>query len=322
MSTVPLTADVSPADVIRSRASLVETVEQFIIGKRAVVELAVICLLAQGHLLLEDVPGTGKTSLARALAGASGVPWRRLQFTPDLLPSDVTGTTVLRHGHFSFLPGPVFTSILLADEINRASPRTQSALLEAMEEAHVSVDGVTHALPRPFMVIATQNPIDMAGTYALPEAQLDRFLMRASLGYPTPNEELRILDGFHSGHRLTDIQPVVNGEQIEMLIEEAAGVHVAPQIQDYIVRIVGATRAVDGVRLGASPRASLALLRAGRARAFLHGRTAVTPGDIQALAVPVLAHRLLLDADAEGETVAGAQVVEGIIATIPAPQST
>lgn len=305
----------------QSAADVVQAVGSVIRGKHEVVELAVVCLLSGGHLLLEDVPGTGKTSLARSLAHAVGVDWSRVQFTPDLLPSDITGTTVLRSGEFTFRPGPVFCSILLADEVNRASPRTQSALLEAMEERQVSVDGVTHPLPSPFMVIATQNPVDMAGTFALPEAQLDRFLIRTSLGYPSHDDERAILAALRGRASLEEARAAVDQAGLVSLIDAARAIEVPETVQDYIVRITAATRVTPGVSLGASPRGSIALQRASQARALLDSRQVVTPGDVQGLAVPVLAHRLVLDADALALGRTAEQVIADVVAAVPAPQS-
>ena len=294
----------------------------FIRGKADVIDLAVTCLLAEGHLLLDDVPGVGKTSLARAMANSLGVTWHRLQFTPDVLPSDVTGVSVYNQGTgaFEFHPGPVFASVVLADEINRATPRTQAALLEAMEEGTVSVDGVTRDLPSPFIVIATQNPVDMAGTYPLPEAQLDRFLMRATIGYPDHAAEVSVVTDHHRGAKVSALTPVVTPEEVLGLIRAAAAVTVDPSILDYIVLLVAATRSAPGVTLGASPRGSVALLRAVRARALMQGRTFVTPGDVQALAGPVLAHRLVIDVDGEARGVTGETAIAEVVASVPAPQ--
>ena len=299
-----------------------DAVAGFIRGKAEVIELAVICLLAEGHLLLDDVPGVGKTSLARALAHSLGVSWNRLQFTPDVLPSDVTGVSVYNQGTgaFEFHPGPVFASVVLADEINRATPRTQAALLEAMEERTVSVDGVTRELPAPFIVIATQNPVDMAGTYPLPEAQLDRFLIRASIGYPDHAAEVSVVTDHHQGARVSTVASVLEPGQVEGLIAAAAEVTVDPAVIDYIVRLVAATRSAPGVTLGASPRGSVGLLRAVRARALVQGRAFATPGDVQAMAGPVLAHRIVLDVDGEARGVTGESVVAEAIASVPAPQ--
>lgn len=281
----------------RRCAAIVDAVEGFIQGKRATVELALTCLLAQGHLLIEDVPGVGKTSLARSLATALGMTWHRIQFTPDLLPSDVTGVSVFHQGSqsFEFHPGPVFASIVLADEINRASPRTQSALLEVMEERTVTVDGISHAVPEPFLVMATQNPIDSEGTFPLPEAQLDRFLMSIAIGYPDATAEARVLANAHDGVRIDAIPHVGDPRDVLDLIDSARSVFVDPAVIDYLVSVTAATRTAPGVRLGASPRGSVGLMRAAQASALMAGRNYVVPADAQRLAVPVLAHRLILD---------------------------
>ena len=284
-------------------ATFAETAEQiagavngFIQGKAEVVSLTLTALLAGGHVLLEDVPGVGKTSLARCLAGAMGGDWQRIQFTPDLLPGDVTGVSVFHQDSNSFVfhPGPVFSHVVLADEINRASPRTQSALLEVMEERTVTVDGRPHPVPRPFLVIATQNPIEMDGTYPLPEAQLDRFLVKTRVGYPDHDAEVRVLRGEHVGSRVDDVSQVSDPDQIGRLSADARRVHVAPAVLDYIVTLVAHTRSMSQLRLGASPRGALGLLRASRVRAAMLGRPYVVPGDVQALAESVLAHRILL----------------------------
>jgi MoxR-like ATPase len=285
-------------------------------GKPEIIDLALVCFFAEGHLLVEDVPGVGKTQLARALAASVEATWHRVQFTPDLLPSDVTGVTIYHQatGTFEFHPGPVFGNIVLADEINRASPRTQSALLEVMEERQVTVDGVTHPVPRPFMVIATQNPIDMDGTYPLPEAQLDRFLMRTSMGYPDHHSELEILYG-QGGVRPQDrIQPVLSLGDAAAMVDAVSRVHASPDVCDYLVKIVGATRSRPEVRLAVSPRGSVSLLRAARSRALTLGRPFITPEDVRALVAPVLAHRLILTPDA---TLAG-QSPESVLASIVA----
>jgi MoxR-like ATPase len=298
-----------------------ENVEIVIYGKPEVVRLALVCMLAEGHLLVEDVPGVGKTMLARSLATSIGSSWHRIQFTPDLLPSDVTGVSIYNQatGQFEFKPGPVFAGIVLADEINRASPKTQSALLEVMEEHHVTVDGLSHAVPRPFMVVATQNPVDMDGTYPLPEAQLDRFLLRISVGYPDRAAEVDILRAHQATPAIEQLTSVVSAEIMRTMIAVTNEVFVADSVHDYIVRLAAATREAPDVRLGASPRGSLALLRAGRASAAADGRGYLLPEDVRALAVPVLAHRLILTPEAEVRGVVPAQVVERVVAETPVP---
>src|SRR3954452_25323163 len=271
-------------------------VNTFIQGKGEVTDLALTCLFAEGHLLLEDVPGVGKTSLARCLAGALGAPWHRIQFTPDLLPSDVTGVSVFHQDSNSFVfhPGPIFANVVLADEINRASPRTQSALLEVMEERNVTVDGVPNPVPRPFMVMATQNPIEMDGTYPLPEAQLDRFLLKTDVGYPDHDAEVRVLGAAATGANAGDVTQVSDAEEVQSLVSIAQTVHVAPSVLDYVVSLVAHTRDMAQLRLGASPRGALGLLRTSRVRAAMQGRTFVVPSDVQALAAPVLSHRVIV----------------------------
>ena len=315
-------AEASRVSPHEAAGMVAEAISSFIQGKPELVDLAVTCLLAEGHLLLDDVPGVGKTSLARAISQASGVSWNRIQFTPDVLPSDVTGVSIWDQGQGSFVfhPGPVFASVVLADEINRATPRTQAALLEAMEEKTVSVDGATRKLPAPFMVIATQNPVEMAGTYPLPEAQLDRFMMRTSIGYPDHDAEVNVVANNHAGVQVGDITPVLTSKQLQQLIKLASTISVDPLMMDYIVQIVRASRSAPGVLLGASPRGSIALLRASRARAFMQGRRYVTPGDVQALAEPVLAHRIILDADALAGLVTQSSVITDLVQQVPAPQ--
>ncbi|WP_340137751.1 MoxR family ATPase [Bailinhaonella thermotolerans] len=303
--------------------ALAGNVERVIQGKRDSVELALICLFSEGHLLLEDVPGTGKTTLARSLAASVEASWRRVQFTPDLLPSDITGVSIFNQGanSFEFHPGPVFANIVLADEINRASPKTQAALLEVMEERQVTVDAVPHLVPRPFMVVATQNPVDMDGTYPLPEAQLDRFLMRISMGYPDHAAEVAVLRGMPTGPRIETLPVVARSQDVSWMIEFATRVHVADPMYDYVVAVVAGTRRSPDVRLGASPRASVALLRAARVRAVAAGRHYVVPEDVKALAAPVLAHRLLLTSEAELRGQTAAQVVGEVLAATPVPQA-
>jgi MoxR-like ATPase len=303
--------------------ALGDNIERVVKGKRETVELALVCLFSEGHLLIEDVPGTGKTTLARCLASSLEANFARVQFTPDLLPSDITGVTIYRQntGTFDFLPGPVFANIVLGDEINRASPKTQSAMLEVMEERRVTADGRTHPVPRPFMVVATQNSVDMGGTYPLPEAQLDRFLMRVTVGYPDHAAEVAVLNGSAAGTGPDSLSPIASAHHIAEFIQVATQVRVAEPLYDYLVRIVAATRELPDVRLGASPRGSVALLRAVRVRAAAQGRPYALPEDVKALAQPVLAHRLILTPEAELSGRTGADVVAEVLAKVPVPQS-
>ena len=310
------------AEAFQERAhAITAAVNTFLQGKADVVELAVTCLLSQGHLLLEDVPGVGKTSLARSLAQALGTAWQRIQFTPDLLPSDVTGVSVFHQDSntFVFHPGPVFTNIVLADEINRASPRTQSALLEVMEEQQVTVDGTPYPVPDPFLVIATQNPVEMDGTYPLPEAQLDRFLVKTGVGYPDHAAEVRVLQAEHTGAGAGSVSQVSSDEQVAALAATARTVHVAPDVLAYIAALTGHTRSMPQLRLGSSPRGALGLLRTARVRAALQGRPYVVPGDVQALAVPVLGHRVLPSASYEASGGTTEDAVREAVAAVPAP---
>ncbi|MDI7275956.1 MAG: MoxR family ATPase [Anaerolineae bacterium] len=273
-----------------------DNVERVIVGKRAAIELLLVSLLCDGHVLIEDVPGVGKTMLARALAVSLGGTFKRLQCTPDLLPNDVTGVSVYnqRTGEFEFRPGPVFVNVLLADELNRATPRTQSALLECMGEAQVTVDGVTRILPRPFIVLATQNPIEYEGTFPLPEAQLDRFFMRLRLGYPNRDEERQIVHNLRRRHPIETLTQVVDGSEVPELQAQVWEVHVDDSVQDYILRLVQATRTHPDLALGASPRGTLGLSRASQALAAIRGRDFVLPDDVKVLAVPILEHRLIV----------------------------
>jgi MoxR-like ATPase len=315
------TEGISPESFARIFGDLRANIGRVIKGKPDVIDLVLTAYFAEGHVLIEDVPGVGKTQLARALAASVDSSWARIQFTPDLLPSDVTGVTIFNQASraFEFHRGPVFANIVLADEINRASPKTQSALLEVMEEQQVSVDATSHAVPRPFMVIATQNPVDMDGTYPLPEAQLDRFLVRTAIGYPSHRAELEIVlsqDGTSAASRL---RPVLSAVDARSMVQAVTRVAAGDNVADYLVRLVSATRSHRDLRLGASTRASVALLKAAKARALASGRHFVTPDDIKSLAVPVLAHRLILTAEAEISGVTTASVVEGLLRETAVP---
>jgi MoxR-like ATPase len=309
-------------DLVRSAHRVATAVESVIEGKAEAVRLALTVLLAEGHVLIEDVPGVGKTMLAKALARSTDCSVRRIQFTPDLLPSDITGVSSYNQERreFEFKPGPVFANIVVGDEINRASPKTQSALLECMEERQVTVDGTTYPLAPPFMVIATQNPIEMEGTYPLPEAQRDRFTARISMGYPSAESELAMLDAHGSSSPLEALEPVARAEDMRELIAAVRKVHVADALKQYVIKLVTATRSAPELRLGASPRATLHLLRASRARAALDGRDFVIPDDVQALALPVLAHRLLPSAEALVARQLPEQVLAAIVGQVPLPR--
>jgi MoxR-like ATPase len=289
-------------------------------GKRDAIEFAVMALLAEGHLLIEDVPGVGKTSLAKALAGSIDCTWKRIQFTPDLLPTDLVGVSVYERSteQFRFTPGPLFANIVLADEINRASPKTQSALLEAMEERQVSADGTTHVLPPPFMVIATQNPVEQEGTYRLPESQLDRFLLRISIGYPGRTAEIAILDGQGANDALRQLQPVVTSREVLEMIQRVRSVYLASALKSYMVDISEASRRHSAIELGLSPRATLQLAAASRAHAAARGRDYATPDDVKAVAVSVLSHRILLRAGSNARTSADDAVRE-LLADVAVP---
>jgi MoxR-like ATPase len=300
---------------------IINNVEKVIIGKHEEVELGLIALLCQGHALIDDVPGVGKTMLAKSIARSLGCTFKRIQFTPDMLPSDVTGVSVYDQssGRFEFRPGPIMANIVLTDEINRATPKTQSALLEAMEEHQVTVDGVTHRLTEPFLVLATQNPIEYEGTFPLPEAQLDRFLMRLSLGYPSPADEIRILEAQQFVHPIETIEQVVGSEELLKMQERIKAVYVHDAIKEYIVALVGATRGHADVYLGASPRGALALFKTCQARSALLGRDYAIPDDVKALASVTLAHRLIVNPSARIKEVDPRTVIKEILQTVEVP---
>ena len=300
---------------------IITNIEKVIIGKRSPVQLAVIGLLCQGHLLIEDVPGVGKTVLARSLARSLGCAFSRIQFTPDMLPSDVTGVSIYNQvsGQFEFRPGPVMAQIVLADEINRATPKTQASLLEAMEERQITVDGQTHMLPHPFMVLATQNPIEYEGTFPLPEAQLDRFMVRLRLGYPELEDEIDVLERQQFRHPVMDLEKVASEKELMEAQEAVKSVFVAPAVKRYIVELTRQTRQHSEVYLGASPRGSLALFRTGQARAAMLGRDFVLPDDIKVLAKPALAHRVILGPAARLRDLSAEQVLDEILARVPVP---
>ena len=301
--------------------AITASVGRAIHGKREVIESALTCLLAEGHLLVEDVPGVGKTSLAKALARALGLDFGRIQFTPDLLPSDVLGASVwhAHDGSVEFRPGPVFTNLLVGDEINRASPKTQSALLEAMEERQVTIDGTTRALPRPFMVLATQNPLEHQGTFPLPESQLDRFLMRLSVGYPDPSHEVALLTEADHGHSLSRVTPAVSPAEVAAMVAAAARVHVSDAVAAYVVELARRSRHHGEVVLGVSPRAALGLLSAAKVRAASGGRNFVTPDDTKALAEAVLSHRIVLTRSAVARGADASGFVSHLLDSTPVP---
>ncbi len=316
MTTLPGVTQIQ--DVV---ARLRENVQQVIVGKDEAISLAMIALLCRGHILVEDVPGIGKTTLAKALAASLGTTFRRIQFTPDLMPSDVVGVSFFNQktGDFEFRPGPVFGQVVLGDEINRATPRTQAALLEAMQERQVTIDGTTMPLPKPFIVIATQNPIEMEGTFPLPEAQLDRFMVRIKLGYPSPEEEADIYQRFDRDVEGPSLDPVVEIEVLERMQDVPSTVLVDEAVRSYIVSIVQASRGHAGLSLGASPRAGLALYRTSQALAAIEGRDFVTPDDVKALALPVLTHRMILSSSARLKGQTTEHIVSEILSDVPVP---
>jgi MoxR-like ATPase len=300
---------------------ITENIQKVIVGKQEVIQHLLVSVLCEGHVLLEDVPGTGKTTLARALSASLGCSFNRIQFTPDLLPSDVTGLSWFNQKaqEFEFRPGPIMHQVVLADEINRATPRTQSALLEAMQERQVTSDGVTRPLPRPFMVLATQNPVELEGTFPLPEAQVDRFLLRIAIGYPNQIEENNILERFKHRDPLEDLQAVTTPEEITALQQERRSVRIEDSVRDYIVRIARATRANKDISLGASPRASLALYQSAQAWAAIQGRDFVLPDDIKDMAPPVLSHRLIISPQAQLRGRTAPELVSDIVDSVPVP---
>ncbi len=315
-------SDTQNAQRISEVASrLRDNVQRVIVGATGAIDLAIVALLCRGHVLVEDVPGIGKTTLSKVLAQSMGCAFRRIQFTPDLMPSDVLGVNFFNQkaSEFEFRPGPVFSQVLLADEINRATPRTQSALLEAMQERQSTIDGETYPLPEPFLVIATQNPVEMEGTFPLPEAQLDRFMVRVRLGYPTPDEEAAILQRFERTIGEPTVEPVTEAGELRQMQELVTTVRVDPSVRSYIVAVVQATREHTGLSLGASPRASLALYRCCQANAALDGRDFVSPDDVKSLASPVLAHRMLITSNSRLRGRTADHVIEEILGTAPVP---
>jgi MoxR-like ATPase len=319
----PALQDEEMMEVAQRAAQIASAIGSVILGKEEIIRACVVALLAGGHVIVEDFPGVGKTLLAKSLARSIDCKFARVQFTPDLLPGDVTGVTVFnqKSGEFEFRPGPIFANIVLADEINRASPKTQSSLLECMEESQATIDNFTHVIDPPFMVIATQNPIEYEGTYPLPEAQLDRFMMRLSLGYPSAEAEEHIIHEQTSRNPLAELRPVLNGSEVLAMTQAVTRVRVAPALRSYVVDLLTATRQQREIYLGASPRAGIALTRAAKALALLRGRDFVVPKDIKDLAVRVLAHRLMLSPDAKVHGVSAEQVVARLLETVPVPQT-
>jgi len=311
----------SARDIKDATDRVIENIERVIVGKHEAVRLTLIAVLCRGHVLIEDVPGVGKTVLARSIARSIGCTFKRIQFTPDLLPSDVTGVSMYsqREQEFEFRPGPIMSQFVLADEINRATPKTQSALLEAMEEHQVTVDGVTHPLPDPFIVLATQNPIEYEGTFPLPEAQLDRFMLNISMGYPSPSDEVIILDRQQFTHPIDSLDQVMSDEDLVGLQEQVRQVRIDREIREYIVALVAATRQHQHIYLGASPRGSLALFHASQALALLRGRDFVQPDDVKALVKPVLSHRLIVAPAARVRGVTAAAVLDEVLGLVPTP---
>ncbi len=318
---VNVSEKVSIQDIKPFADKLIANLEKVIVGKRQTLEFVLVGLLCQGHILIEDVPGVGKTMLARSLAKSLGCTFNRIQFTPDMLPSDVTGVSVFNQvtRQFEFRPGPLMTQILLADEINRATPKTQSALLEAMEERQTTVDGTTHRLPNPFLVLATQNPIEYEGTFPLPEAQLDRFLLRIRLGYPTLNDEIKILELQQLRHPIETLESVIVLEELQNMQQVVKTVYVAPMVKRYIVELARSTRDNADVYLGSSPRGSLGLFKSGQAWAAIHGRDYVLPDDVKAVSEFVLSHRIVINPSARLREISAAQIVQESLRSLPVP---
>ncbi len=311
----------SVQDLAAAVQRVINNVEKVIVGKAESVAFSLIAVICNGHVLIEDVPGVGKTVLTKAIARSIGCSFKRIQFTPDLLPSDVTGVSIFNQktGNFEFRPGPIMSQIVLADEINRATPKTQSALLEAMEETQITVDGATYRLPEPFMVMATQNPIEYEGTFPLPEAQLDRFMMNIKLGYPKVSDEMNILDTHQFHHPLDDLEQIMVAEELVLIQKQVRRIHVDPSIREYIVAIANATRNHNNIYLGSSPRGSLALYRASQALAAIRGRGYVIPDDVKLLAKPTLAHRIIVTPAARVRAITSTAVLDEILQSVPVP---
>ena len=311
----------SVQDLATAVQRVVANVEKVIVGKGEAVAFSLIAVICHGHVLIEDVPGVGKTVLTKAIARSIGCSFKRIQFTPDLLPSDVTGTSIFNQktSNFEFRPGPIIAQIVLADEINRATPKTQSALLEAMEESQITVDGVSYRLPEPFMVMATQNPIEYEGTFPLPEAQLDRFMMNISIGYPKAIDEMNILDSHQHHHPLEDLSQIMTAEELVLIQQQVRNIHVDPTVREYIVSIANTTRNHANIYLGSSPRGSLSLFRASQALAAMHGRSYVIPDDVKLLAKPTLAHRIIVTPAARVRSVTSTAILEEILQIVPVP---
>ena len=311
----------SVQDLAAAVQRVINNVEKVIVGKAESVAFSLIAVICNGHILIEDVPGVGKTVLTKAIARSIGCSFKRIQFTPDLLPSDVTGVSIYNQktGNFEFRAGPIMSQIVLADEINRATPKTQSALLEAMEETQITIDGVTYRLPEPFMVMATQNPIEYEGTFPLPEAQLDRFMMNIKLGYPKVSDEMNILDTHQFHHPLDDLEQIMVAEELVMIQKQIRSIHVDPSIREYIVAIANATRNHNNIYLGSSPRGSLALYRASQALAAIRGRGYVIPDDVKLLTKPTLAHRLIVTPAARVRAITSTSVLDEILQSVPVP---